>query len=334
MCHLRRIMFVTLSFVFLVCCGCSEQEPAGAQPRTLPVVIEPESLPEMTMDASHRGYLIRLDCRARADYEAGHLPGAVHVDLQSWRRESLDEERLDDAERWAARFAELGIGPDDRVIIYDDGNMTDASRVWFLLQFFGVSDAGIVNGGWPEIAALIVDGRLEVSTEPVTITKRPTAPADADRAPAAGLARREEVKKAVETRSSVILDVRTQCEYAGTDDLPTARHGHLPGAINVPHAWLLEGYDPDGPEPAPAKPSGRIKPPEALRELFEQAGLPDDRPIVTHCQSGGRSSLGVIALIHAGYGDVANYYPSFADWAADMEAPVVEPDAATITPAD
>ncbi|MBL8879701.1 MAG: hypothetical protein JNG88_11330, partial [Phycisphaerales bacterium] len=110
-------------------------------------------------------------------------------------------------------------------------------------------------------------------------------------------------------KAAKILDVRSPGEYAGLDLRSNKRGGHIPGAVNVPHTDLLDA-------------AGNLRAPTELRAIFEKAGLkPGDR-IVAHCQSGGRSSLVALALIEAGYEDVANYYLSFGDWAADETCPL------------
>lgn len=109
-----------------------------------------------------------------------------------------------------------------------------------------------------------------------------------------------------------VFDTRTREEYIGEDLRKNTRGGHIPTAINVPHKELLDEQN-------------RLKSPEALRTLLEQAGFKRGQPVITHCDGGGRASLAALAASRAGYGPVLNYYLSYGDWAADATCPVVRP---------
>lgn len=118
--------------------------------------------------------------------------------------------------------------------------------------------------------------------------------------------------RAIEQHEAQIFDARTQDEYVGKDLRKNSRGGHLPTAINLPHTQLLNEQ-------------GKLKSPEELAKLFEQAGFERGQPVITHCDGGGRASLAALAAARAGYGPVMNYYLSFGDWAADASCPVETP---------
>ncbi len=196
------------------------------------------------------------------------------------------------------------------VVIYDDGRMTEAARAWFIFQHFGVADAAVVNGGYLALEPLLADGRIPVSRE-ATMPKRATFQPAADAKGGIGLVDRQRVREAIDRGEAQVFDARTPDEYTGKDRKSNPRGGHLPTAINLSHKKLLDA-------------SGRLKSPEELATLFQKAGFERGWPIITHCQSGGRSSLAALAAARAGYGPVMNYYLSFGEWAADATCPVLE----------
>jgi thiosulfate/3-mercaptopyruvate sulfurtransferase len=263
--------------------------------------------------ADHRGTIVEasdvrggaflvLDARPVADYHAGHLAGAIHVPVADWDSAiKSDTGSIRNVKYWNDAIGELGIDGSKPVAIYDDGKATDAARVWFILQYFGVH-AAVVNGNWP---ALLAVSRQQVQ-------------AGANQAPRAtfsgkpgtgvvGFKDRDDVRG--ELGSAQVFDARTQAEYEGRDLRTNPRGGHLPGAMTVDHNKLL-GAD------------GKLLGVLELKQLFDRAGFAADKPIITHCQGGGRAALAALAATRAGYTDVHNYYLGFGEWAQDDSCPV------------
>ncbi len=287
-----------------------------------PVVVDAPSVAPAA-DASQRRTIV-LDVRDTSAYAAGHVRDAVRVDAAEWKQASFDEANgIENAAAWGERIGALGIRNGDRVVIYDGGKMLDAARIWFILQHFGVEDATVVNGGWPALQEEARQKRIATST----VETRPEArrfiprgaagspPAesrgfweDDETAPGVALASREELRQQLGGEWQ-ILDTRTEVEYRGEQAHQNPRGGHLPGARNIPHAEFLTA-------------DGRLKSPEELATLFERAGFEKGRPIVAHCESGGRASLAALAAVRAGYGPVLNYYRSFSEWSKDEVCPV------------
>ncbi|TVP97535.1 MAG: rhodanese family protein [Roseinatronobacter sp.] len=237
-----------------------------------------------------------LDVRDADSFAAGHASGAVRVPIESWVAAARTRESgLENTAYWAAALNALGIGPDGVAGIYDDGRMIEAARVWFMLQYFGVP-AVILNGGWPDVQAAGLTGR---DADPRPLNLRPgSGPV--------GLMDRAQLKAALDTQT--VFDTRTQAEHRGDDLKANARGGHLPGAVLLPHADLL-----DGP---------RLRPPAVLRARLEAAGFEPGQPITTHCDGGGRAALAAVAALQAGLQPISVYYLSFSDWAADETCPV------------
>ena len=318
--------------VLLLCCNAPASSPTRAA--GLPMVLDAVDLPAMLAKEGRR--VVLLEGRSLADFNSKRVENSRWLDSADWRNVSLASGGLAERGTWAARLASLGISPDSAVVVYDDGNMTDAARIWFLLQYLGVRRVAVLNGGFPELVPLFENGKLRRERGAVPITRlsvtQPLPRAAAGVCPVA-LADKDAVRSAMTRRDTVILDVRTPAEYGGTDHERNPRHGHLPNAVNIPHARLLVAdASRAASRPAGGKPTGRLKSPDELREMFERAGIaPDDR-VVVHCQSGGRAALGALALVYAGYGNVSNYYASFGEWSADASTPIIGPAATAPKP--
>lgn len=250
-----------------------------------------------------------IDVRDEADYRKGHVPGAVHLDVRQWYIDSMTAETdLTQIDFWRKRIGDIGVNGRDPVVIYDDGRMTGAARVWFILQHFGAARVAVLDGGFPSLKPQIDSGAIALATTPTPAAPVAFRPKREHGGPV-GLVNREQVQAALEDPRVGILDTRTAGEYGGTDRRGNPRGGHLPGARNLPHQNLLNA-------------DGRLKTREDLTAIFEKAGFRKDQPMITHCQSGGRASLAALAAQRAGFRHVLNYYQSFGDWSADASCPV------------
>ena len=244
-----------------------------------------------------------LDVRSADAFSAGHPVNATRVPVERWEAAAkADETSFDNVEYWDRAIGELGIADGNaRAVVYDDGRMTDAARVWFILQHFGVS-ASILNGAWPAIDRRAY--RLGVTRS------HGAAPSFRGRAGSGsvGLVDRLELKTGL-GQASRVLDARSRAEFDGEDLRANPRGGHLPGARWLAHDALLD--------------RSWVRPAAELRVLFEAAGFQDGDHVVTHCDGGGRAALAAAAAVRAGYRDVRVYYLSFADWARDDSCPIV-----------
>lgn len=256
--------------------------------------------------------IVLIDVRDEPVYNAGHVAGAVHVDAKQWKTDSLtDAADLTHVAFWRDRIGETGVSGATPVVIYDDGRMTEAARVWFILQHFGVGDVAVLDGGYPSLQPQIENGAIAVSTTPTRAEAVEFWP-EHGHGGDVGLANRKQVTAALDNPRVQIFDTRTAGEYAGTNLRRNPRGGHIPRAVNLPHKDLLNA-------------DGRLKSREELAKIFKDAGFRKDRPIITHCQSGGRASLAALAAERAGYRHVMNYYESFGKWSADAGCPVETP---------
>jgi thiosulfate/3-mercaptopyruvate sulfurtransferase len=241
-----------------------------------------------------------LDARDRVTFDAGHAPGAVHVPVDEWDKaaKAVDTGFAKTA-YWDDALASLGVGQSAVAVAYDDGRMTNAARVWFVLQYFGVK-AVILNGGWPQLSSA------------TGLPAGAGRPKDGFRAvPGAGsvgLVDRETLKRQLDGDAHV-FDTRTRAEFTGEDMRNRTRAGHLPGARHLSHIDLLD--------------KGIVRPAPVLRAMLERVGFGRGDHIVTHCEGGGRAALAAAAAVRAGFEDVRVYYLSFADWVRDESCPIV-----------
>ncbi|HEY1933000.1 MAG TPA: rhodanese-like domain-containing protein [Acetobacteraceae bacterium] len=250
-------------------------------------------------DLSSLGPIRYLDVRDQAAFDADHAPGAVRAPLEAWDAtiKSADP-GFAKTDYWEAAFAALGVGKGIHAVAYDTGAMTNAARVWFILQYFGAPSL-IVNGGWPMLAAA---GTLPAAAAPASGFRAVSG------AGPVGVVDRHTLKQQLDGAAQV-FDSRTRAEFTGEDARGRPRSGHLPGARHLSHADLME--------------KGIVRSAPVLRTMMEGVGFGPGDHIVTHCEGGGRAALAAAAAVRAGFDDVRVYYLSFADWARDESCPIV-----------
>jgi thiosulfate/3-mercaptopyruvate sulfurtransferase len=244
-----------------------------------------------------------LDGRSgRAAYDAGHLPGAVFVDLDRWLAAHAAPEAgrhpLPEPEVFAEGMARLGIGDDDAVLAYDDAGGTIAARLVWMLRATG-HDAALLDGG-----LTAYDGPLE-QAEP----QRPRAEFTARPWPADRLAGIDEASDP----GTVVLDARDAVRFRGEHEPVDPRAGHIPGARNVPCRANLDER-------------ARFLPVDELRRRFEQAGVTDGGQVISYCGSGVTACHNLLALEHAGFAPGRLYPGSWSQYSADPSRPAATGD--------
>ena len=239
-----------------------------------------------------------------AEFAAAHIPGArfFDIDLIADRASPLPH-MLPAAAEFAATVGAMGVGNDDRVVVYDSAGLMSAARVWWMFRVFGHGRVAVLNGGFPKWRA---EGRA------VETVGRPPAPraysATLDRARVRDL---DAMLANLESGAEQVVDARGPGRFAGTEPEPRAglRGGHIPGSRNLPYPALL---DPE---------NGTVLPDDRLRAAFEAAGVDLAAPVVTTCGSGVTAAALAFALNLLGHDAVALYDGSWAEWGGRGDTP-------------
>ena len=240
----------------------------------------------------------------RADFEAGHIPGAQFVDIDT---ELSDPHQpaglhftLPTPELFAAGMARLGIGNDTMVVCYATANHWWATRLWWMLRVFGHHKAAVLNGGFQRWRA---EGR-PVETGPA----RPRGHAVfVARYHPEMVADKHEVLAAIGKADTCTVNALRPEQHAGTGGTVYGRLGRIKGSINVPAVSVVDE-------------DNRFKPAEELRRMFaEPLAKPE---VITYCGGGIAASSATMLLTMLGHENVKLYDASLSEWAPDPALPM------------
>ena len=238
----------------------------------------------------------------KAEFAAGHIPGAVFYDLDALSDPATGlPHMMTTPEIFAQDAAALGIGDDDMVVVYDGAGLFSAARVWWMLRAMGHDKVAVLDGGLPKWKA--ENRALEQGApapRPAHFTARPVAGSVRDYAA---------VKAALD--NTQMLDARSPSRFTGEEKEPRAgvRSGHMPGAVNVHYRSLLH-------------PDGTLKNDAELQRIFAEKGVDLRAPIITSCGSGVTASILMLALARLGAPLTSLYDGSWTEWGGREDAPV------------
>jgi thiosulfate/3-mercaptopyruvate sulfurtransferase len=242
---------------------------------------------------------------AREDYDRGHIPGAVFFDIDDIAEPGTSlPHMIPSAELFAGKMGELGIGDDNRVIVYDGNGLSSAGRGWWMLRLFGHPDVALLDGGLPRWKA---EGRPMVTEEPATARRRFTA-----RFEPALVRDKRALLENLSTQREQVVDARAAGRFDGTAEETRLglRRGHIPGSRNLSYDQVTDPR------------THRLRSAAELTELFHNAGIALDRPIVTSCGSGVTACALAFALHLIGHPGAAIYDGSWSEWGLPGETPV------------
>ncbi|MBV9065980.1 MAG: 3-mercaptopyruvate sulfurtransferase, partial [Methylobacteriaceae bacterium] len=212
----------------------------------------------------------------RAEYLAGHIPGAVFFDIDAIADHSSGlPHMLPDPVAFSSAMRKLGIGDGMRAVVYDGAGLFSAPRVWWTLRTFGMQEVAVLEGGLPQWKA---EGRaLEegpVERQPRHFTARFNHGA---------VASLSDVQRQLQAGVQVV-DTRSPSRFSGEEPEPRpgVRAGHIPGSLNVPYRDLAIG--------------GRFPPRQELARKLGEAGIDLNRPITAICGSGVTAPILALAL--------------------------------------
>ncbi|MCH7608976.1 MAG: sulfurtransferase [Chloroflexi bacterium] len=205
----------------------------------------PDLLADTAWLAEHLGdpgmVIVEMGTKAE-EFEAGHIPGAVRCPSAQIKGTGDADPRLVAPPAEAkALFESLGVGGDTLVVAYDRIRNRDASRLWWVLGYYGHANVRVLNGGWKKWTA---EGR---PAEPGHGASGPGAPSgSATFTPAVHAETASTVEKltaAIGEPGTVIWDIRTPEEFSGEADRGNARKGHVPGAVHLEWVDLVNDDD-------------------------------------------------------------------------------------------
>jgi thiosulfate/3-mercaptopyruvate sulfurtransferase len=243
---------------------------------------------------------------ARREFAERHIPGAVFFDIDEIADKANPlPHMLPPPEQFAAKVRKLGLGDAARIVAYDTHGLMSAARVWWMFRIFGHRNVAVLDGGLPK---WIKEGRQVVGTAAAPAERHFTARFDP-----ALVRNLMQVKAALERKGEQVVDARSAGRFKGVDPEPRAglRGGHMPGAVNVPYADLLDPV------------SKTFLPADTLAARFQAAGVDLARPICTSCGSGVSACVLALGLYLLGRDDVAVYDGSWSEWGGRKDTPVV-----------
>lgn len=249
-------------------------------------------------------YLPAQNRDAKAEYDAGHIPGARFFDI-----DEISDHRSDlphmapPVEKFMSRLRAMGVGDGHQVVVYDGAGLMSAARVWWLFRLMGQENVAVLDGGMPKWRA--EDREIEdlppiIRDRHMTVRVQNHLVRDVT-----------QVSAAAKLADHEIIDARSATRFAGSE--PEAREGlrsgHIPGSRNVPFGQLLNA-------------DRTMKSPEDCRAIFEAAGVDLSKPAITSCGSGVTAAILSLALERMGKKDHSLYDGSWVEWGAFPTLPV------------
>jgi thiosulfate/3-mercaptopyruvate sulfurtransferase len=240
----------------------------------------------------------------RDEYERGHVPGSVFVDVLAdlaAKDRSLPM-MMPEPETFAATMAGYGVGAGTHVVLYDRSNHAWAARAWWLLRAYSFDAAAVLNGGWQKWRT----EHRPVSTAPSRYPRGDFEP----RFRPELIATKQRVLDSLRRPDVAIVNALSAEEHRGVAPTQRPRPGRIAGSTNVYCQSLI---DPD---------TKAYRPEQELRKLFADAGALGKSTAITYCGAGIAASSDALALTLLGVPNVAVYDGSLAEWTADAALPM------------
>jgi thiosulfate/3-mercaptopyruvate sulfurtransferase len=254
--------------------------------------------------------IAEVDYDPKANYELGHIPGAVLFDWKNDINDPLTRNVLT-KEACQNLLQNAGVNKDTTLLLYGDFNNWFAAFAFWVLKYYGYTDIRLINGGRKK---WLQEDRALTKDVP-SYSKGNFVANEPDSKIRVFL---DEVKRAVSAPGLKMVDVRSPKEFSGEilapPEYPTEhaqRGGHIPGAVNIPWAQAVNDSD------------GTFKNTEELKQLYESKGITPDKEIIAYCRIGERSSHTWFVLKYLlGYPNVKNYDGSWTEWGNMIANPI------------
>jgi thiosulfate/3-mercaptopyruvate sulfurtransferase len=256
--------------------------------------------------------IAEVDYDPKANYQLGHVPGAVLFD---WKQDINDPVSRNVLSKQACEdlLQRAGVNNDTTLVLYGDFNNWFAAFAFWVFKYYGFKDIRIMNGGrkkWLE------EDRPLSKDVPSNLPRGNFKASEPDKSIRTYL---NEVKQALDAKDRIkMVDVRSPKEFTGEilapPEYPTEhaqRGGHIPGAQNIPWAQAVNDQN------------GTFKSADELKKLYESKGITPDKEIIAYCRIGERSSHTWFVLKYLlGYPDVKNYDGSWTEWGNMIANPI------------
>jgi len=239
----------------------------------------------------------------RADYEAGHVPGAAFLDLA---RDLSDADSplpftMPALARFARALGAAGIGPESAVVAYSTTTPMWATRLWWMLRASGFDNAAVLDGGfakWKAEGRAVEAGERRYPPTELTLSARPVAWAD-----------KAEVLAAIGDGGVCTINALSPSVHSGEAATNYGRKGHIAGSRNVPYAALLG-------------PDGAYRDDAELKALFAGVGALERPRAICYCGGGISATMDALALTRLGHPSVGVYDGSMSEWSRDAALPM------------
>lgn len=271
-------------------------------------IISPEDLHALMQSPSHWARVRILDgtfvlpgsgIDPAQEFSRAHIEGAQFFDIEAISDKDTDlPHMLPPASQFETAVSSMGIGNDDFIVVYGQSGMVmGPARVWWMFRAYGHHTVCVLDGGlpaWIKAGYPITNGKV-TNTKPVSFKARDNKEL---------LRTKAQVQRASKNKSAMILDARPAPRFNAETPEPRAnmRAGHIKNSYNVPASTLVDAE------------TGRMKPTNALKDIFAPYLEDPDTNIITTCGSGVTACVIALALFNCGTKNASVYDGSWAEW--------------------
>lgn len=251
--------------------------------------------------------IVIIEIGQKDGYDKDHIPGAVFLtssEISTPRGEGLTLQ-IPSMEKLISTFETAGVSNNSRIVLYYGNDwVTPTARFYLTLDYMGLGEnTSILDGGLPEWKK----ENLPVTAE---VTKPKRGKITINNPHKEIIVDVDYVAKNLSNPGIQIVDARTENYYSGSDTSYT-RPGHIPGATNIPFTSLTSDSLPY-----------MFKSREALKEIYKDAGVTDNKTMVNYCHIGQQASLVYFIAKYLGY-DAKLYDGSYEEWDKRTDLPVI-----------